>query len=260
MRLSAAVIALSSLACMVAQSATPDVQDIIKKSVEANQRDYEADPKYNYKERDRDGNQTKTYQITMIEGTPYQRLIAINGKPLPKDQADAEMKKQEQAAEQRKSESAADRQKRIQKFQRDRERDHNMMDQLTVAFNFTLVGQHRVRGYSVWALKATPKPGYNPPNRDTQVLTGMQGELWINQKNYQWVRVTAEVMHPVSIEGFLARVEPGTRFELTKAPVGDGSVWLAAHFTERASAKVLGVFSHHEQEDNTFFDYELAKQ
>jgi hypothetical protein len=41
------------------------------------------------------------------------------------------------------------------------------------------------------------------------VLTGMEGKLWIDEKTFQWVKVEATVIRPVSIEGFLAEVEPG---------------------------------------------------
>jgi hypothetical protein len=251
---------LCALFPLLAQCAQPDVKEIIRRSVEANQRDFKAVNKYNNKERDRTpGGGSKTYQITMIEGTPYQRLIAVNGKPLPADQQSAEEKKEQQAIQQRHSESSGDRQKRIQKYERGRTRDNTMMQQLTEAFNFTLVGQHKVRGYTVYVLKATPKPGYNPPNMDSEVLPGMQGELWIDEKSFQWVKVTAQVIRPVSIAGFLARVEPGTRFELEKAPVGDGTIWFPSHFAEKANAKVLGVFSHNSFEDDTFWDYQPAK-
>ena len=82
----------------------------------------------------------------------------------------------------------------------------------------------------------------------------MVGQLWIDQKTFQWVKVVAEVVHPVSIGGFLARVDPGTRFELDKAPVGNG-IWLPSHFSMKSDAKVLHMFSHDSQEDVTYFDY-----
>jgi hypothetical protein len=65
----------------------------------------------------------------------------------------------------------------------------------------------------------------------------------------------AEVVHPVSIGGFLAQVQPGTRFELEKAPVGDG-IWLASHFAMKSDAKVLHVFNHGSEEEDTFSDYQ----
>ncbi len=233
----------------------PNVAQIIAKSVAANQRDFTAAPNFNYKERDRTPKGgSKTYQVTMIEGTPYQRLIAVNGTPLSQQESAEEQKKQDQATAQRHSESSEDRQKRIDKYEKDRHRDNAMMDQLTKAFDFAVVGQRKVRGFSVWMLKATPKAGYNPPNMETQVLPGMQGELWIDQKSYNWVRVTAQVIHPVSIEGFLAQVEPGTEFELEKSPVG-GGIWQPSHFGMKSNAKVLHMFSHNSADDETYFDY-----
>lgn len=235
----------------------PDVQTIIQNSVKANQADFEAAPHFDYKERDRDpdGKGSKTYQVTMIEGSPYQRLIEVNGKPLAAAQNGEEMKKQQQAATQRRSESADQRKKRIADYETGRQRDHTMMEQLTKAFNFKLLGTRQLRGFTVWQLKATPRPGYNPPNMHAQVLIGMQGQLWIDQKTYQWVKVTAQVIHPVSIAGFIAQVEPGTHFELEKSPV-QGNVWQISHFSMKSQAKVLFLFSHNSQQDSTYFDYQ----
>jgi hypothetical protein len=89
---------------------------------------------------------------------------------------------------------------------------------------------------------------------DCQVLPGMQGELWVDKKTFQWVKVTAQVMHPVSIEGFLARVEPGTRFELEKAPV-DNEIWQPSHFSMKSHAKVLFIIKRSSSADETYFDY-----
>jgi hypothetical protein len=234
-----------------------DVSKIISNSVAANQRDYNAAPDFDHKERDRTASGTKTYQITMIDGSPYQRLIAINGKPLSSSEEAYEHKKQAQAENGRHSQSEPDRKRRIASYEADRRRDNQMMNQLTVAFDFTLLGEHKLRGFSVWMLKATPKAGYHPPNMETQVLPGMLGELWIDKETYQWVKVTARVIHPVSIEGFLAQVEPGTQFELENEPVGSG-VWQPSHFAMRSQAKVLFLINRSSQADETYYDYERS--
>jgi hypothetical protein len=250
---------LAAIPCFLAaalslRSQTPDVQAIIAKSVQANKRDFDASPQYNNKERDRTGSDTKLYQVTMIEGTPYQRLLKINGKPLSRARQGEELKKEQQVTQERKAESPDQRRARIAKYEKDRTRDQNMTEQLTKAFNFTLLREAKLRGFDVYVLKATPKAGYNPPNMDCQVLPGMQGELWIDTKTSQWVKVTARVIHPVSIEGFLARVEPGTRFELEKAPVGEG-IWQPSHFLEKSRAKVLFLVNRSSSQDETYFDY-----
>ncbi len=247
------LLAVAPFAAIAAQQA--NVSEIVQRSVEANEADFKVAPDFNYKERDRMAKGSKTYQVTMIDGSPYQRLIAVDGEPLSPSQAAAEEKKQQQAAEQRRSQSSEERQNRIQKYEKERRRDHAMMAQLTKAFDFTLVGHRKVRGFNVYVLKATPKPGYQPPNMETQVLPGMQGELWIDQQTYQWVKVTAHVVRPVSIEGFLAQVQPGTQFELEKSPVESGG-WQPTHFAMKSNAKVFYMFSHASQEDDTFFDYQ----
>jgi hypothetical protein len=230
------------------------VKTIVQRSVAANERDFRAAPQFNYKEKDRVGTEIKAYQVTMIDGSPYQRLIAVGGNPLSHDQAAEELKKERQAATDRKAQSPQQRRDRIAAYEKDRKRDHEMMGQLSEAFEFTLLGKKKVKTFNVWVLKATPRPGYQPPNMETQVLPGMEGELWIDQKTYQWVKVTAKVIHPVSIEGFLARVEPGTRFEIEKAPVSDG-IWQITHFSMQSHAKVLFLVNRASEEEDWFYDF-----
>jgi hypothetical protein len=180
----------------------------------------------------------------------------VNGKPLSQADAANEQRKMQQAIAARRAESADQRRKRIAKFEEDRRQNHLLMQQLTSAFNFTFIGQRKMRGFDVYVLRATPRPGYKPPNMESQVLPGMEGRLWIDRKTFQWVKVTARVIHPVSIKGFLAKVEPGTQFELEKSPVADGSVWQITHFSMRSNAKILSMFHHASQEDDTYFNYQ----
>src|SRR5579884_2753701 len=228
MRKTAYIAAISAIGLLAAAHAWParepsvsgvDAQTIIQRSVEANQRDWQADPEYSYSETIRSGNESKTYQVTMLFGSPYNKLIRENGKPLSASDQKAEEEKFQKAVKQRRSESASERARRIADYEKDRKRDHLMMEQLTKAFDFKVTGQTQTAGRSVYVLNATPRKGYQPPNKEAKVLTGMRGTLWIDQQTSQWVRVRAEVISPVSIEGFLARVEPGTRFELEKMPV-----------------------------------------
>ncbi len=257
--LSAASVAGILLFCGIGdgRGSTPDVQRIIQRSVEANQRDFQAAPQFSHTERDRTGSGSKTYRVLMIEGSPYQQLVAVNGKPLSPQAAQDEVRKLQRAKSERKAESSDERKRRIDKYQSDRHRNNEMMQQLTKAFDFTLVGEGKLNSFKVYILRARPRQGYQPPNLETQVLPAMQGMLWIDEATYQWVKVTAKVIRPASIEGFLAQVEPGTQFELEKMPVGDG-VWQPKHFSMKSEAKVLYMFSHDSQEEDVFSDYRRA--
>jgi hypothetical protein len=235
-------------------SGQDSVATIIQRSVEANNRDWEAASHFDYSERDEEQGGSKTYAVTMLFGTPYRRLIAVNGRKLDSAQEAEEQKKYEQVVAERRNESPDKKSVRIAKYEAERKRDRTMLEQLTAAFDFRLIGEQKLKGRRVYALKATPREGYRPPDRDSQVLTGMEGRLWIDRDTYQWVKVEAHVTHPVRIEGFLAEVEPGTQFELEKTPVTP-DIWLASHFSMRSNAKVLLLFHHHTQEDDTFFNY-----
>ena len=237
-----------------AAPSAPDPKTIIQKSVEANQRDFEAGPHFSYTKRESTGKGFKTCRVVMIDGSPYERTIAIGGKPLSHEADLEEERKLHETESQRRSESAADRKKRIDKYNRDRNRDHAMMAELTKAFTFKLLGQHRLGSFTTYVLKATPRLDYQPPNMETQALRGMAGQLWIDTKTFQWVKVTAQVIHPTSIEGFLAQVEPGTRFELEKAPVQNG-IWMPKHFAMQSQAKVLFMVNHSSEEEDFFSDY-----
>jgi hypothetical protein len=234
--------------------AQDDVAEILRRSTEANDRDWAATPEFDNYECDHTSNGDKTYSVTMLYGSPYERLIALNGQNLDAAGQKEEQKKYEKVSFERKHESPQKRAQRIAKYEAGRKRDYTLLQQMTTAFKFQLQGKQTLDGYEVYVLKATPRPGYRPPDRDSQVLPGMEGTLWIDQKTYQWVKVEAHVIRPVRIDGFLAEVEPGTRFEVEKRPV-TGDIWLFSHYSMAAKARVILMFPHNEKEDATYFDY-----
>ncbi len=94
-----------------------DVKTIVEQSVAANDKDFAAEPQFNYKEKDHVGKTTKTFQVTMIDGSPYRRLLAI-GKPLSPAQAAVELKKEEKTAAARHAQTPEQRSRRIANYTR----------------------------------------------------------------------------------------------------------------------------------------------
>jgi hypothetical protein len=236
---------------------SPDVQDIVRRSVENNQKNWKAGPEYSFTETDveaKSGKTTRrTYRVTMIDGSPYNELLAENGEPLTGARAAVEKKKLQEETAQRRAESPAARQRRIAAYERERRQDHDLMREMVKGFDFQLVGQESVNGHNCYVLTATPRPGYRPISRDTRVLTGMRGKLWVDTREYQWVKVHAEVFRPVSFGLFIAHVQPGTEFTLEEAPVGDG-VWMPVHFVTKVRASVL-MWSRNSTDDETYANY-----
>lgn len=253
----------SLILAVPALAASVDVQEIVRRSVAANEGNWKLAPNYGYVERDatskRGGPRTiKTNQVYLIEGSEYNKLIAVNDKPLPPAQQAAEEQKLKQEIRKRQSEAPGERSKRVAKYQRDRQQDHAMMREMATAFNFKLAGEETVNGRPAWVLLAEPKPGYKPKTRDTRVLTGMRGKLWVDQQTYQWAKVDAQVVKPVSFGGFIAQVGPGTRFVLEQAPVA-GSLWLPRHFAMQVNASVMWR-DRSSNDDETYRDYRPMRE
>ncbi len=228
--------------------------EIIKRSVEVNRRDWDLSPGYDFSQRVRDGEKTKTYEEIMLAGSRYERLVAVDDKPLsPADEA-KERRRFEKAVGQRQHESPGERDHRVSQYQKEMDRDHALMGELTKALDFTLLGKETLGRHEVYVLKGTPRADYHPPNQYAKALTGMQGTLWIDAVNFHWVKAEAEVVRPVWLFGFAARIEPGTQFELEQVPITTG-LWMPSHFTMQAKAKVLLLFTHYEQENVTYFSY-----
>src|SRR5438270_13254278 len=108
---------------------TPD--QIVQQSVKANDRDWKAAPAYAFTEQDTIGKGGRTtrkkYQVLMIAGSTYNRLMAVDGRPLTPAQAKEEEQKLQQEIVRRKNESPAVRQKRIAKYIQERRQDHELM-------------------------------------------------------------------------------------------------------------------------------------
>jgi hypothetical protein len=196
----------------------------------------------------------KTYEVLMIEGSPYMKMIAEEGRELSPMAAREEEQKYQREMEKRRRESPRERQKRVAKFTEERDRDHAFLSEIPVAFVFRMSNEQLPENDAVWLLEGTPKPGYTPSTREGKVLAGMNIKFWIDKATCQWLRIEAEVQHPVSIYGLFAKVSPGTKFTLEQAPVAPG-IWLPKHFTVHVDATALGFIKKDSVQDETYSDY-----
>ncbi len=245
-----------------------DVSSIVRKSVTVNTADWKAQPQYSRLERDTktkidsDGNakasHSKTFQVTMIESSPYYHLLELDHEPLPPAQAQQERDRLSREIQRRKHESPDQRRARISKYQSDRAEEHLLMQQMVDAFTFKLNREEQIQGVDCYLLDANPNPDYTPPVEKARVLLGMKGHLWIDKAEYHWVKVEAEVINPVQFGFFIAQVRPGTRFELEQAPVG--GVWLPKRFAETVNASLFGIYGMRSRQEEVYSDYRLISQ
>lgn len=237
-----------------APSSAIEPAEIVRRSVQANQSDWNQLPHYDYFVREIEPRGSKTYLSRMILGSRYDELVAVNDQALSPEAEAREKQKFENELHARQNETPERRRERIEKFQKDRKRDEFFMTQLAEAFDFTLVKTDQINGRRVYVLAAKPRGDYHPPNMEAKALTGMQGTMWIDAEDFHWVKVQAQVVRPVSIEGFLARVERGTRFELDQIRISEG-LWLPSRFLMASHAKVFLLFSKSNREEETYSGY-----
>lgn len=243
-------------ACVLAAAAQGElpVEEIVARSVQANKANWSVQDQYDYSMKVEQGGHSKTYDVLMLAGSPYHRLVAVDGEPLSASEDAEQELKLKQTVAARSKETSQQRAKRIAEWERARQRNEFLIEQLTRAFAFEMKGTRQQDGHEVYVLAATPRADYRPPNNQAKVLTGMKGELLIDRDSFQWVKAWAEVFRTVSIAGFLARVEPGTRFELRQAPVAPG-IWMPTFFSMRATAKVFLFVPRNTEEQDTYFNY-----
>jgi len=248
-----------AMSCRAATPQSPDPKEIVQRSVLAIEADWSLAPGYSFEERDVESKHNapptvRTYEVLMIDGSPYNRLVAIDDHPLSAGDRVEEDRKLRVEIQKRQNESNRERSKRIAKYEKERRRDHAMLMEMVDAFEFQLVGAEIINGHECWVLDARPKRGYEPKDRETKVLAGMRGELWVDQSQYQWVRVKAEVFKPVSFLGFIAKVGPGTAILLEQEPVAD-NLWLPKRFSMHVKASALGFFDESSTDDETYREY-----
>lgn len=240
---------------------TPEkVQEIIRQATAKMQADWAAAPNFAFVQRDvttsKGVTTSRTQQVFMIAGSDYYMPIAVDGQPLPEAERELEVKRLKQEVERRKHETSEQAAKRSEKYRKIREQNGILLNEFTRGFDFSPAGEETLDSRTAYVFDARPRPGYHPPNRTAKILTGMQGRLWVDKETCQWLKAEAEVLKPVSVFGFFAKVLPGTKMELEMTPVTD-SVWQVSRFAVDLKTAVLW-WKSSKKTETIFSDYQPA--
>lgn len=238
-------IILFLLVCAAALSAQ-DARAIVEKTVNRDQRNYRELQSWTYKVSDRieklDGSGgTKKVESTVDEvlylgGKPYVHALEKNGKPLPPDEAAKEQRKLDKASAEASKLTDEEREKREQQTQKEREKDREMLRYLPEAFTFRLLGKDSVEGRQAWRIAAAPVPSYN--GKYAGLLKNLEGTLWIDEADYQFVKGDIRAIHGFSIGLFLASVSEGSHLYFENQRLNDG-IWVTHRAGFEGSARIL---------------------
>jgi len=224
-----------------------DARAIILRSAERDQNDLEARRNYTYlthtEQRDLDaaGNvkktESRTHEVLILYGSPYQRLIARDGKPLTPDEDRKERERMDKEIARREKESSKQKEKRAQEESAGVRRQRAILREVADAFEFQLLGEEEVDGFATWVIQAEPLPGYRPRSKETRMLPNFRARIWITKDEYRWVKVDAEAVRRISLGWVLARLNPGTTIGFEQKRV-HGELWMPSQVHLRVVGRV----------------------
>lgn len=161
-------------------------------------------------------------------------LAAVNDKPLgPPDAQKEQARLDDLLAEPGKQRH------RKQSQDEDTARAVEVLRVLPKAFLYQPVGSFATAAGTVGKFAFVPNPKFNPPNLETQVLTAMKGELWIDARHARVVRLEGHLQQDVDFGwGILGRLYKGGWIVIEQAEVSP-EVWRISRFKMAMSGRVV---------------------
>lgn len=244
--------------------ADPSAIDIVKKSLDRDERNSKQAKDYTYQERQEtrevDGQgkvkstHSKTYDVLSLYGRPYRKLVSKDGKPLSPSEEAKQETQWKKAVEQRRRQSEDVNSKEFREYEKRRQEQRRFIREIPDAYDFELIGEETVSGKPAWVIMARPKPGFKPRDSRAAILTKMRGTLWIDKAEYQWVKVAAENADTISLGGFLLRLGRGSTMNFEQSRVND-EVWLPSHARIAVGVRVALLKNVHIELESTYKDY-----
>jgi hypothetical protein len=244
--------------------AADDPKEIVRRALQVNGHNDEIARSYTFLSRqeiramDGGGNvrhrESKTWDVTLLEGSPYRRLIQRDDKPLPPKEESQQQANLQRSIEERRKETPEQRQARLADWDRHRKAQLDDMKEVPDAFDLRLVGEEQVDGMPAWVIEGTPHPGYKPHSKTSQYFSKMKGRIWVAKSDYQPVKIEAETVDTISIGAFLLRLHTGAHVKVEYARVNN-EVWLPKYVRLAGTARVLLVKGMRVDMDYSFSKY-----
>lgn len=177
---------------------------------------------------------TSTKEICETKDGAVALLVGINDHPLsPADEA------KEQARLNSLLSDPSKQNHRKQSQDEDTGRALKVLRVLPNAFLYQYAGTGEGPTGEVHKFTFKPNPRFDPPDLETQVLSQMSGELWIDPAAERIARLQGHLLQDVDFGwGILGRLYKGGSIDLQQSDVGDHQ-WRIVHFKMIMSGRVL---------------------
>jgi hypothetical protein len=260
------LLAVSIAKLVAAPAPVPsDAREIVRRSIAAELENAKRAKNYTFlqrtEERELDdggqvkSKQSKTYDVTMLQGSSYRRLIERNDHPLLPKEEKKEQDKLRASLVDRRHETPAQREKRVSEYDNRPGRNRAMLSEIPEAFDFSFRAEEEVDSRPVYVIEGMPKAGYRPQSADARILLPkLKLTVWIDKADFNWARINAEVIDTITWGLCLFKMSPGARFELQQTRVND-EVWLPRHTRVMMSARVAFVKKVNLEQEATFKNF-----
>jgi hypothetical protein len=238
--------------CLSAQDWKANPRELVRRAVQ-NENKAPTQPMY-FMYRDVKRNfktgQIDTKEMVQTPQLTLGRLIAINSQPLSPDQ-----KAKEDARLNRLTASSEELDKKTKEQKQDDQRARKMVAVIPDAFLFEYVNTEKTDNGDVVVLRFKPDPNWDPPDRERQVFTGMQGTLKVAVPAERIALMDAALFRGVDFGwGIFGHLNSGGTFLIEQKEVYPGH-WDTTHMKLHFTGKILLFKSLNIQEDEQTSDY-----
>jgi hypothetical protein len=184
---------------------------------------------------------TTTKQIIETSDGDVARLIEVNGKSLNPEAEQREMARLDALAV-----NQADQDHRKQTEDSDRARAIKILRALPMAFAYTYTGPDMGATGPVEMYSFAPKPGYSPSGMETQILTGLTGNIAVDPVAGRVARLEGHLRKDVNFGwGIVGRLNKGGWIVIDQAPVVDGQ-WRATRLQLVMTGRILFITKNYD--------------
>ena len=177
---------------------------------------------------------TTSKEIAETRDGDVARLVALNDHPL--EQADEQ---QEEARLDALVSDPGRQRHRKQSEESDTGIVLKLLRMLPQAFLYEYAGSGQGSAGAVEKFRFRPNPAFSPPDLETQALTAMVGELWIDAAQERVTRLEGHLQQDTNYGwGILGKLDKGGWIVLEQADVGEGQ-WRIARFQIKMELRIL---------------------
>lgn len=200
--------------------------------------------------------ETKTYIWRHTEFDSFLKLLTVNGAAYDESYLKLQDEKIRQIMLEEDRKSEAEKTQMRNKTRQDREDETALFRNFAEAFSFKPAGRETVNGFDSWLLEFSPRPQFKPQNRESRLLKGLYGKIWITVDGSQLLRLSGTLQEDIDYGvGIFGSLKKGSTITLEQEDIGNG-LWFPTFTIITYKANLL-IKGSHERQISHFSNYQF---